>query len=107
MYENPLCPNDSPESPSLMLLLLKEPRMFCHTAVTDLRPDHEASGPSVRSGVRLIVRWGVSLEPDPRTDPLDHLTLQVNRLTHGGWLVLTDPCLGVFPWGSAPYCAVP
>jgi hypothetical protein len=81
--------------------------MFCHTPVTELRPGHRASAPALRWDVGLVLRHGVRLEPDPATDPLGYLTLQLNRLTRGGRAALTDPCLGSPPWGSAPYSALP
>lgn len=56
-----------------------------------------------RPGVGLDVPVGVSLQPDPRTDPLFLLTPQVSPSVSAGALSCDRPCLvsGLSPWGAA------
>ena len=55
-----------------------------------------------RSGVGLGVSVDVSLQPDPRTDPLSPLTPQVSPAVRAVGLSCDRPCLvsGLSPWGG-------
>lgn len=57
-----------------------------------------------RSGVGLGVSVDVSLQPDPRTDPLFPLTPQVSPSVSALGLSCDRPCLvsGLSPWGWHP-----
>ena len=56
-----------------------------------------------RRGLPTGVRGGVRLEPDPAPDPHRHPTMLVNPPAGGGAAAVTDPCLGVSPWGIGRY----
>lgn len=59
----------------------------------------------LRSGVGLGVSVDVSLQPDPRTDPLFPLTPQVSPSVSAVGLSCDRPCLvsGLSPWGWRSY----
>ena len=56
----------------------------------------------LHSGVSLDVRLGVSLQPDPETDPRDRLTVQVTASVTGCGLSCERPCVvsGLSPGGA-------
>jgi hypothetical protein len=56
-----------------------------------------------RCGLRAGVPGGVRLETDPATDPHPYPTMLVNWSVSGGPAAVTDPCLGVSPWGIGRY----